>query len=87
MTAAYMSLADQLTVTVQAFRLGMEGQANENFAGLIDALGGVLEEASPLKMNELSQLLPEILSAQNRQDYLGLADLLAYRLAPLLGLS
>jgi hypothetical protein len=81
------TLTQLLSDTARAFRLGMEGEANEHFTGLIDALGHALQDAPAENLSALSLLLPEILAAQHRQDYLNIADLLEYRLAPLLGLG
>ncbi|GAB6039345.1 hypothetical protein [Endothiovibrio diazotrophicus] len=68
------------------FRLGMQGAAAEGLVQLIDRLLMELQNAPlpPLRINELSALLGEVLAAQQRHDHLYLADLLQYRLAPLL---
>ena len=68
------------------FRLGMHGAGSEGLVALIDRLLGEVQNAgmTPLQLNELSALLGEILAAQERRDLLYLADLLQYRLAPLI---
>ena len=68
------------------FRLGMQGAAAEGLVQLIDQLVQTLQNTPlpPLQINQLSTLLGEVLAAQQRNDHLYLADLLQYRLAPLL---
>lgn len=81
------TLAGHLSDTAIAFRLGIEGEANERFALLIDTLEEELQSAPAENLSHLSLLLPEVFAAQQRQDYLNIADLLEYRLLPLLGLG
>lgn len=68
------------------FRLGMQGAGSEELVTLIDQLLADLQGAplTPIQLNELSALLGEVLAAQQRQDHLYLADLLQYRLAPMI---
>lgn len=81
------NLGNNVGAAITAFRLGMEGQANDCLTQTIDSLGAVLSGISPDKLSQLTALLPEVLAAQTRQDYLQVADLLEYRLMPLLGLK
>jgi len=87
MTTSPNRLQESLTGAALAFRLGREGEASEALTALIDALGSALPQAAPDNLAALAALLPEILAAQARQDFLNIADLLEYRLAPLLGLA
>ncbi len=87
MTALTRELQQSLTGAASAFRLGREGEASEALTALIDALAATLPQASPGDLASLTALLPAILEAQNRQDFLLIADLLEYRLAPLLNLN
>lgn len=84
MKSPYTTYICHLFDTVAAFRLGMEGEANENFTKLIDVLDKALQNAPVKNRAELSLILAEVFAAQQRQDYLNIADLLEYRLAPLL---
>lgn len=86
MIAIPQRLQESLTEAASAFRLGREGEASEALTALVDALVATLSQASPNDLALLTVLLPEILAAQDRQDFLQIADLLEYRLAPLLGL-
>ena len=84
--AADPELTALLHSVVVHFRLGMAGGGNDALVQLIDLIlaklqGGLFGHVS---VDELSALLGEILAAQQRHDDLYLADLLQYRLAPLL---
>lgn len=70
---------------VTHFRLGMYGAGSEGLVTLIDRLLNEIQNSgmAPLQLNELSTLLSEVLAAQERRDLLYLADLLQYRLTPL----
>lgn len=76
--------AANMVATIKAFRLGMEGQANEKFSKMIGDFELLLPKLPSQKLNHLMAVLPEILAAQTRQDYLNIADSLEYRVAPLL---
>ena len=76
---------DLLERTAAAFRLGRDGEGNETLTGVIDSLAGLLPRLDPLSMSRVQVILEPMLMAQNRGDYLLLADLLEYELAPLLG--
>ena len=67
----------------RAFRLGMEAQGNEAFVAFVDALS--TELANPARADAaaaIAPLLPEIIEAQRRGDFLRVADLLLHELAP-----
>ncbi len=68
----------------RAFRLGMEGQANDRLTALIDALGQLMATAPEATLQRLNPLLNEVLSAMARKDHLWAADLLEYEIAPLI---
>ena len=63
--------------TVRHFRLGMEAAGNESFVGFVDALMGVLANPKP-EDEALAAWFPEIVSAQERGDFLRVADLLEF---------
>lgn len=87
MTATPQRIQESLTHAANAYRLGREGEASEALTACIDLLVAILPQASPQNLASLTGLLPEILEAQDRQNFLQIADLLEYRLAPLLGLT
>lgn len=66
---------------VTAFRLGMEGQANEELIAFIDGFPGFLRNRGLSDAAQVNVVLTEILSAQSRKDYLFVADLLEYELS------
>ena len=68
------------------FRLGMQAAAAEGLIKLIDQLLTLLQSASlpPIQVTQLSAVLGDVVAAQQRHDTLYLADLLQYRLAPLI---
>jgi hypothetical protein len=68
---------------VRAFRLGMEGDGNAALARFVDGLVALFASAPPAADDPLLPLLSEILAAQERGDYLGVADLIQHRLRPL----
>ncbi|MFT4709868.1 MAG: hypothetical protein ACJAZ8_002329 [Planctomycetota bacterium] len=68
------------------FRIGATGAANDAFATWIGEVIQVLEErVSSTDVPALSKLLGLGFEAQQRADYIGLADLLQYEIGPLLG--
>lgn len=87
MTTLPQELQENLTDAASAFRLGREGEASEALTALIDVLVATLPQVSPKDLASLTVLLPAILEAQNRQDFLHIADLLEYRLAPVFNLT
>ncbi len=67
-----------------SLRLGMEAQGSEELVGCIDLLIGRLTTVPAEQTMVMQQVLGEILAAQGRKDYLLVADLLEYEIAPLL---
>ena len=86
MTEGTIDTATLLQQVAIHFRLGMQGAGAEGMVLLIDQLLTDLQGSplSPIQLNELNAVLGEVLSAQQRHDALYLADLLQYRLAPLI---
>lgn len=74
-------LAEKLRLTAHAFRLGKEGQASESFRECIDLLAPLMVQ---LPAAELTAYMTAILGAQERHDWLAVADGLEYKLLPLL---
>ena len=74
-------LADQ---ALRACRLGMDGMAGDRLARLIDRLQQDLPRLPPAVLQTLAPCLAEMLAAQERQDLVGVADLLEYCVGPLL---
>jgi|GEM_PF-416284 len=73
-----------LESVINAYRLGMEGQASEHLVKLIDMLEGLLNKAPQELILEINPILTEALGAIERKDYLWAADMLEYELWPLL---
>lgn len=68
-----------------AYRLGMEGQASSALTACIDALVPLLQSGTlEVPQADFLQLLEQILSAQQRNDPIRLADLLEFVLVPTL---
>lgn len=77
------ALLQPLERAARSFRLGMEAQGNEACVALIDAL--LAEIARPDQAHlavALAPLLPEVVAAQGRGDFLRVADLLEHELRP-----
>lgn len=68
----------------RSLRLGMEAQGCAALVHCIDQLMSHLSDFSPEVAVRLPALLEPALAAQGRKDYLLVADLLEYELAPLL---
>ncbi len=66
-----------------SFRLGMEAQGSEDMIALIDTLPHLLAECNEADVKQLNKMLSAMQTAQLRKDYLYLADILKYELAPL----
>lgn len=65
---------------ITAFRLGREGEGSAALVKFIDCLAPALERNSDLLGGDEATLLNEIMAAQQRGDYLFVADLLEYLL-------
>lgn len=68
--------------TATQFRLGHEATASIGLRKLIDALQQMLQQQT-LAQNVMN-VFPQMLSSQERRDWLGLADSLEYELVELL---
>ncbi len=79
-----MTLENHLDLTVSAFRCGQEGTAHETLTLLIDSLGKLLTQLEMEAMLQLAPLLEEILTAVARKDFSWAADLMEYKLSPLI---
>jgi len=63
-------------------RLGMEALGSVELVNSIDLLIAKLPELQPSLASDIQVLLSLALSAQERKDYLYVADLLEYEIAP-----
>ena len=68
-----------------AFRLGHDGEGNELLGQFIDGFLRVLPGMEQSSIARSQAILEPMLQAQQRGDYLFLADLLEYELTPLFG--
>jgi hypothetical protein len=78
------AVSTALEEVVEAYRLGMEGQASEHLVKLIDLLSPVLAKATSEQALRINPLLANAISAIERKDYLYVADMFEYEIAPLL---
>ena len=76
-------LARSARAAAASFRLGMEAQASEALARLVDGLLALLAE-QPALASALDPLVGAIVAAQERGDPVGLADRLEHELLPAL---
>ncbi len=76
-----------LELAALAFRLGQEATGCERLTGFIDGLLPTLGSASADRVHQLEKVLGETLQAQQRKDFILVADLLEYEVAPLLGME
>jgi hypothetical protein len=74
-------LMDKLLITAKEFRLGKEGQASESLRECIDLLMPMMMQ---LPSAETKLYLSTILDAQERHDWLSVADGLEYELLSLI---
>ena len=79
------SWQDAMIQAALAFRLGRDGEGNETLSVFIDRLLRVIPKMEHLHMGEFQTVLELMLCAQERGDYLLVADLLEYELSKLLG--
>ncbi|MCC4832684.1 hypothetical protein LMH66_08565 [Shewanella sp. 10N.7] len=77
-----MQLIELLKQTSEKFRLGKEAEASQMFRQCINILEQILKYHG--NAHHISALLPMILEAQERHDWLGLADYLEYEIPSLL---
>lgn len=73
-----------LQSTAESFRLGMEGQGSQALVELIDGLSLNLIGLRQEDIAALNTILVRALEAQQRKDFLYVADMLEYRLKPFL---
>jgi hypothetical protein len=79
-------LKTQIHSIANDFRMGTVGAASDAFASFINDLIAFLGSApSDVDQAALLPLLERGLGAQQRADYIALADVLQYEIAPLLG--
>ena len=72
--------SDYLAEVIESFRLGREGQGSAALAKLIDLLLPMLEQRKGEIVQDDIILLNNIITAQERGDYLYVADILEYLL-------
>ena len=76
--------AIRLEEASKLFRLGMEAFGSAKLRQAIDLLVVALPQLSPEASLQVQNLLVEALAAQERRDFLLLADFLEYEIVPLL---
>lgn len=81
---SYLSLLTDMTVASRAFRLGVEGEGSDALIRTIDQMITLLGALPESGMQAANGILLELLAAQGRKDFLLVADLLEFELAPLL---
>ena len=64
----------------EKLRLGRHLETNERFITLTNQLSPLSETLQPQQLTELQQLLMGLMQAQQRQDWLAMADYLEYDL-------
>ena len=72
---------EALKAAASAFRLGMEGQASEDFTECLDLLKPIIQDFEYAHLEAMNAVLVELFAAQSRKDYLYVADLLEYELS------
>lgn len=77
------NLEELLATTACSFRCGQEGMANNVMTVMIDCLGPKLPLMPADALQQMTPLLEEIMAAVSRKDFSRAADLLEYRLLPL----
>lgn len=73
-----------LTAAARALRLGLEGEGSEQLTRFIDRLLPDLGSQAPQQLAALNEVLTAMLQGQARKDFLLVADLLEYEVAPFL---
>lgn len=81
---ARLSLHAELTGAADFFRLGREAEGNAAFARIIERLQAELGRAGAEALAPLYPTFQAIVSAQERGDWLFVADLLEYELGMML---
>lgn len=81
---ATLTLHAQLEAAAALFRLGREAEGNTAFARIVERLQSELGAAGPEAVAPLLPTLQSIFAAQQRGDWLFVADLLEYELGKML---
>ncbi|MDH5231331.1 MAG: hypothetical protein OEZ58_23900 [Gammaproteobacteria bacterium] len=84
MTDSLQRIHQQIATTANYFRMGMEAMASDSFVKLVESLLTSSNTQNTETAAQLNFILSEIIAAQQRCDYLYIADLLQYELQPLL---
>ncbi|ABO23204.1 hypothetical protein SHLO109777_11265 [Shewanella loihica] len=78
----YAVITSDFVEAAHAFRLGQEAEGSQRLREGLDLLEPLL--SSHPKAQVIFQLIPNMLAAQERHDWLGLADYLEHELSALL---
>lgn len=81
---ARLSIHDELAGASASFRLGREAEGNAAFARIIERLQAELGSGDPAALAPLLPTFETIVRAQERGDWLFVADLLEYQLGKML---
>jgi streptomycin 6-kinase len=81
---ATLTLHAQLKAAADSFRLGREAEGNTAFARIVERLQAELGAAGPSALAPLLPTFESIFAAQQRSDWLFVADLLEHQLAKML---
>jgi hypothetical protein len=81
---AELTLHSELKAAADLFRLGREAEGNTAFARVVERLQAELGDAGAATLAPLFPTLEAIVSAQERSDWLFVADLLEYQLGKML---
>jgi hypothetical protein len=81
---ARLTIHDELNGAAALFRLGREAEGNAAFTRLIERLQAELGGADPGALAPLFPTFETIVRAQERSDWLFVADLLEYELGKML---
>lgn len=74
----------QLCALAESYRLGREAAANRALADLVPAIAAQLRFLPAERGGEFAAAFRDALAAQERGDWIGIADALEYRVGPLL---
>ena len=77
-------LRNLLAESIRLFRLGMEAHGSTRLKLAIDLLIVQLPKLSEIECRNIQIQLGHVLSAQERRDFLWVADLLEYQVIPIL---
>jgi len=76
-------LRNRLNESIRFFRLGMEAHGSDRLRRVIDLLLVELPKLSETEYRDIQICLSQVLAAQERRDFLLVADLLEFQIAPL----